>query len=156
MQTPLSDVCSQGIFSNKSPSFIAVLLKSQQNNAIFFFFWCLPCPGSLIRFMRKETQHLLPPCSPTQPPTHFWAILHPAQTRAAHASLSHRKKKKKHNPCLSACIPLKSLTLTAVHIYTHMAASHKLQRWDNQILLSVVVGFFYIFFFFCSLCKTGE
>lgn len=152
MQTPLSDVCTQGIFSNKSPSFIAILLKSQQNNAIFFF-WCLPCPGSLIRFMRKEPQHLLPPCSPTQPPTHFWAILHPAQTRAAHALLSHRKKKKSTTHA-SVRASHSSHSVSPPCTYTHIW--QRVTSCRDGTIRSCSLLLWGFFAFFCSLCKTGE
>lgn len=140
MQTPLSDVCTQGIFSNKSPSFIAILFKSQQNNTIFVLVPSLPrqsyslyekgaTASSPSLFSHSATYTLL---SHTAPCTN---------SSCTCISLAQGKKKKKYNPCLSACIPLKSLTLTAVHIYAHTAACHKLQRWDNQILLSGVVVF---------------
>lgn len=121
---------------------------NHNRTTLFFFFGAFLAQAVL--FALWERSHSIFSL-PVLPLSHLhtsepYCTLHKLELHMHLSRTGKKKKKKKHNPCLSACIPLKSLTLTAVYIYTHMAASHKLRRWDNQILLSVVVVFLGFFF----------
>lgn len=116
--TQVSDVRTL-IFCNTGSTSIAIrLFNSQKNNAIFASF-----AQAVLFTLWERLEHLLSPSAPTQPPTHIWAILHSAQTQAAHA-FSHRKNTTHTSVCTSHSSH--SFSLSCTHIHTNIWLCHKL------------------------------
>lgn len=154
MQTPLSDVCTQGIFSNKSPSFIAILFKSQQNNAIFFFFFFL------VPSLPRQSYSLYEKGATASSPSLFshsatYTLLsHTAPcTNSSCTCISLAQEKKKKAQPMPQCVHPTQVTHShrRAHIHTYGSESQAAEMGQPDLALCCCG-----FFFLCSLCKTGE
>lgn len=146
MQTPLSDVCTQGMFSNKSPSFIAILLKSQQNSAMGFFFLVPSLPRQSYSLYEKGATASSP--SLFSHSATYTLLSHTApctDSSCTCISLTQEKKKKPMPQCVHPTRVTHSHRRAHIHTYGSESQAAEMGQAD----LALCCGF--LFFFLLSL-----